>query len=188
LLHRAPRLGIFIQGRELQNDPLVEDFKSRISNFANDPTCSVGPSKRDSELEYVPENRSLPGTYDLEKRVLSGVDLNLLFHQVSQIAHTEGRTSQQNLMAAQFDMLYGGRRGLHIADIAGFHNDWCVLSHSKTPECTNIKETGRMRIHSPSPGVCCAWGAMLTISCLTTIGVEADSARIIVQEGLSYPV
>jgi hypothetical protein len=42
-------------------------------------------------------------------------------------------------MGSQFDMLYGDRYGLHITDVTGFYNDWCVLRHSKPPECTKLK-------------------------------------------------
>lgn len=79
-------------------------------------------------LENVPTHLSLSQTNDLEKRTsLSNVDLTLLLQQLSQIARGGGQTNQQNLMASQFNMLYGDRYGLHITDVAGFYNDWCVL-------------------------------------------------------------
>ena len=80
------------------------------------------------ELEYVPADLSLSLANDLEKRTtLSNADFTLLLQQMSQIARGGGQTNQQNLMASQFNMLYGDRYGLHIADVAAFYNDWCVL-------------------------------------------------------------
>jgi len=167
LLRHSPCFCIY---SSLQSDPLIEDFKRRISTFANNPTCTVRPPRRD-----VPANLSLSRMSDFEKRAsLSNDDFTLLLQQLSQIARGGG-TSRESLMASQFNLLYGDRYGLYIADLATFYADWYVLCPYPS-DCTKAKEPGQVSIHSSSPRRCCAWGVMLAISCPTTIRVETNSA------------
>jgi len=129
-LYRSPA-SAFYSARESQNDPLVEDFKRRLTNFANDPTCDFNHkqlSRRGAqEIEVVPSNLSLSQPNDPEITSLDKFDFAVLLQQLSQIFRGRGQTNQQNLMVSQFDMLYGDRLGLHSSDVETYYDDWCVV-------------------------------------------------------------
>ncbi|RDB25300.1 Chitotriosidase-1 [Hypsizygus marmoreus] len=104
------------------NDPLVADFKRRIEAFANDATCK--PGQRQYSKREIHPTANVDSGHMAKRTSLNSVDFGLLLQQLSQIVLGGGQTFQQNLMANEFETAYGTRYGLHIADIAGFYDDW----------------------------------------------------------------
>jgi hypothetical protein len=77
-------------------------------------------------------------------------------------------------MATEFNTIYGDRYGLHTPDIAGFFNNWWVL----TMRCIGLisPRAGETRTGSLSPSPCCVWEATPIVSYRTITAPEVDSA------------